>query len=869
MLLKAVALYNAGSLTVTNTIFADNSASSADSLVNSYGGGLYNVGILIVSDSTFSNNSSVSGSGFHSPTGNGGGLYNAGTATITDNIFTNNSASHGFGGGIDNEGGTLTVSNSTFISNSAAIGGYLGYGGSIYNDATATVTDSTFTSNSAASGDGGGIDNEGGTLTVSNSTFTVNSADNGGGGIYNGSNGAAMVIGSIFTGNSAFDVGGGGLYNAGTLTMSDSSFTGNNALEGIGGGILNDGTATVSDSTFTSNGAAVGGGISNTGTATVNGSTFTSNHASDFGGVIYNRGTATVSDSTFTSNGGVTDGGSVIANDGGATVTNCTVSGNTAYGGGIENGGSLMLNNTIVAGNLNTLSSDEDDIDGQVNPTSAFNLIGDGAGIVNLSDLEKPALSNLIGTTADPLNPLLGPLADYGGPTQTMALLPGSPAIDAGSDALAVDPTNGQPLAYDQRGPGFPRVLGNSVDIGAYEFAPLSQMISFGLLANQTYGVAPITLSATDTSGLPVSFSVITGRATLSGSVLTVTGAGTVEIEALQPGNATYSAAAPVDESFTVSPATLIVTPTAGQFMVYGGTVPALTYTASGFVNGDPASLATGAPRHDGYLDQHCRQLSVHAGVSDRGNELRAGPGSQPAHLRRLPSHADNHRQSGNEGLRQPRPSIDLCGQRLSAWRHGGLGLDRCTNPHRRRNGGRQPLRHQPGHAGGRRELHARLHRQQPDHHSGTAHHHANSGPVHCLRRHRAAVDLHLHRSGQRQHQRHVQRQPGDHRHVVERRRRLFDHRRDSGCDRQLHDRHVQPGHADGERGTVDHNGQQRQQDLWHAEDLQRHGIHGNRPGDGQRRHHHRRDRDQHRVAGLGDGGRPTTSFPTPRWATG
>ena len=94
------------------------------------------------------------------------------------------------------------------------------------------------------------------------------------------------------------------------------------------------------------------------------------------------------------------------------------------------------------------------------------------------SDLEL-APSNLIGTTADPLNPMLGPLANNGGPTQTMALLPGSPAINAGSNALAVD-ANGNPLTTDQRGAGFPRIVGGTVDIGAYEFTPLSQTISFG-----------------------------------------------------------------------------------------------------------------------------------------------------------------------------------------------------------------------------------------------------------------------------------------------------------------------------------------------------------------------------------------------------
>ncbi len=82
-----------------------------------------------------------------------------------------------------------------------------------------------------------------------------------------------------------------------------------------------------------------------------------------------------------------------------------------------------------------------------------------------------------------------------------------------------------------------------------------SQSISFGPLANQTYGVAPITLNATASSGLPVSFAVLSGPATLSGNILTVTGVGTVTVEATQPGNANFQAAVPVDQSFTITPA--------------------------------------------------------------------------------------------------------------------------------------------------------------------------------------------------------------------------------------------------------------------------------------------------------------------------
>ena len=79
-----------------------------------------------------------------------------------------------------------------------------------------------------------------------------------------------------------------------------------------------------------------------------------------------------------------------------------------------------------------------------------------------------------------------------------------------------------------------------------------SQTITFGPLADQTLGVGPITLSATASSGLPVTFSVISGPATVSGNVLTITGTGTVTVEASQPGNGTFAAATPVDQSFIV-----------------------------------------------------------------------------------------------------------------------------------------------------------------------------------------------------------------------------------------------------------------------------------------------------------------------------
>ncbi len=110
-----------------------------------------------------------------------------------------------------------------------------------------------------------------------------------------------------------------------------------------------------------------------------------------------------------------------------------------------------------------------------------------------------------------------------------------------------------------------------------------------------TYGVAPVTLNAIASSQLAVSYTV-TGPATVTGSTLTVTGAGTVSVTANQYGNSTYAAATPVTQTFTVAQAPATVVATSGS-RVYGTANPPLTYTINGFVNGDSQATATsGAP---------------------------------------------------------------------------------------------------------------------------------------------------------------------------------------------------------------------------------------------------------------------------------
>jgi hypothetical protein len=138
------------------------------------------------------------------------------------------------------------------------------------------------------------------------------------------------------------------------------------------------------------------------------------------------------------------------------TVVGSTVAGNWTDGAGglwVSATQTLAtLTSTLVAGN--TPATAGPDVSGPVLATSAYNLIGDGSGASGLTDGSN---GNQVGTAASPIDPLLGPLQDNGGPTQTMALLPGSPALNAGDPA--------QLGAADQRGV----VRSGGVNIGAYQ----------------------------------------------------------------------------------------------------------------------------------------------------------------------------------------------------------------------------------------------------------------------------------------------------------------------------------------------------------------------------------------------------------------
>jgi len=254
-----------------------------------------------------------------------------------------------------------------------------------------------------------------GSLTLSSSTVSGNSTTGNfayGGGI--DARGDVTLTGSTVSGNSTTDddAGGGGIFSKGDVTLTNSTVSGNSTAgyssegTGGGGGIFSNGAVTLTSSTVSGNSTAGsladGGGISSYGGVTLISSTVTDNHAND----------------------------------------------STATGGGIWNGGidTITIANSIVAGNM-AGSGSPDIRPGSGTFTVNFSLLGSavtpGGGSGNI-------FSN---------TPLLGTLANNGGLTETHALLPSSPAIDAGS---STEP-------FDQRGAPFLRDDGNGVDIGAFE----------------------------------------------------------------------------------------------------------------------------------------------------------------------------------------------------------------------------------------------------------------------------------------------------------------------------------------------------------------------------------------------------------------
>jgi hypothetical protein len=243
---------------------------------------------------------------------------------------------------------------------------------------------------------------------------------------------------------------GGGIFNLGTLTVNDCTVSGNSILGKniAGGGIANEGTLTVNNCTISGNSVGggmndVGGGIENEGTLMVSNCTLSGNSAL-IGGGIHNGGTLTISNCTLWDNTASASAGG-IQNQGTLTVNNCTLSDNvSSSGAALLNNKTLTLNNSIVAHNTGG------DVANSATLQGSFNLIE--------TPVTNSGTNSLTHTlTGDPQLDTTG-LQDYGGPTQTIKLLPTSPAAQAGTFIPGVDST-------DQRGHG----RGLHPNLGAYQ----------------------------------------------------------------------------------------------------------------------------------------------------------------------------------------------------------------------------------------------------------------------------------------------------------------------------------------------------------------------------------------------------------------
>jgi len=380
--------------------------------------------------------------------------------------------------------------------------------GTIDDNPTVTmpVTITQMPNASPAAVDGG---NNGSTITIFGKNMTVsligltieNGEANQGGGVDNAGGSTVIITDSTISGN-AVSTGseGGGIFNNGTATISDSTITGNSAPGGgQGGGIYDNGTESITDSTISDNsapdGGGQGGGIYDNGTDTITGSTISGNSVPDGsgqGGGIYDAGTDAITESTIAGNS-VPDGsgqGGGVYSSGATTIYDSTISGNTAFngqGGGVFNGNNNVLQLLSQASQQGALGT------GQClkcqSPSNGVTLAGDivatpgGApaegecaggtvtdGGYNVDDDGTCGLSVTSVSDSATIDGYLGPLADNGGPTETIALLPGS--LIAPNPAQAVIPpgfTASGALTpscsqLDQRGSG----RGEPCDMGAY-----------------------------------------------------------------------------------------------------------------------------------------------------------------------------------------------------------------------------------------------------------------------------------------------------------------------------------------------------------------------------------------------------------------
>jgi hypothetical protein len=471
-MVRVFCVYTNVSFTGVNLTIADGASLGGSAILN-LGGTVSLTGVTFRSNTAtvYASNDALS------PRASGGAIFNrGGTVNATNCSFTSNSAQTPmglmagalgalvYGGAIRNEAGQVALRSCAFVGNRAA-GGAVIYGGSGLDG------DPAF---------GGAIHNSD-TLTLDLCTFTANSASGGSAAPY-----------PQWEGFSGSEGSGGAIYNQGTLTVDRTTFCGNTATGGNGamGGVIG---TTLNGAPGGNGGGASGAAICNLGSLWVTCSTFASNvvtggaGGAGGGGRIY----MDIGGSGGRGGNGGSGLGGAVRNNGAASLVNCTIAFNTGSSGAGGNGGAGAGYRGVggAGGAGGNGGSGFGGVDGTCNLTNCTvawnvgNASSGGAG--GAAPFADPSASGAPGTSGSAwggtvcgsmpntlvasntpaggdsfTDPKLGPLANNGGPTLTLALLPGSPAIDAGNTAIAP--------ATDQR--GFPRPAGLAADLGAFEY---------------------------------------------------------------------------------------------------------------------------------------------------------------------------------------------------------------------------------------------------------------------------------------------------------------------------------------------------------------------------------------------------------------
>lgn len=398
----------------------------------------------------------------------------------------------------------VSISGLTITNGKAASGA-----GIRVQDESLSLDDVALTGNTAT-GNGGGLFADGFamTLTVRNSTISGNTGRTGGGAYVEDTGGATVFDTVVIDRNTASAAGGGVfLYDPDNdVVVNNATITNNTAQKG--GGIYlysqDGGSFTISNSTISGNRATTGGGVylyDIDHPVSISNSTISGNTANNGAGINIDRisAPAVISNSTISGNTATGSGGGVrLARGGGLSIANSTITANSAAeAGGTKSPGPITFSHTIIAGNTAATTADLSAAGGV---TSDFSILGTTTGTVTDGG----------GTQVGVTNPMLAPLANNGGSTQTHVPLATSPAIDTGNPAASAPAT-------DQR--GMPRPAG-TMDIGAVEVqGSTMQFDTTSVTVGESATTLAVSVTRTGTADLAASVGIATtnGTATAPG----------------------------------------------------------------------------------------------------------------------------------------------------------------------------------------------------------------------------------------------------------------------------------------------------------------------------------------------------------------